>query len=102
MTEENHEGPTNQQAIIRGEDVDLEAILLSQGLKGEHVVETEDGKILYFSQGPEALEKVKVDNQVSPQGNPGWDDLSYEQKRTVLLMAEEIPDSPPTDPTPTD
>ena len=72
--------------------MDLIAILSRHGLTGEYVVEPENGILAYFSQGPTILHQIRLAAGKNPSDRPQWEDLTHQQKRTVLeTVAGSVP-----------
>ena len=89
MTDENK---NLQEAIIRGVNIDLPAILAQHGVTGQYVVEHENGITAYFSQGPQVLKEIKVAAGQDPGAGPEWEELDHSQQRTVLnAVAGSVP-----------
>ena len=81
-----------KQAIIRGDRIDLIAILSRHGLTGEYIVEPENGILAYFSQGPTVLQEIRLAAGKDPSDNPQWDKLTHKQQRTLLeTVAGSVP-----------
>ena len=81
-----------QQAIIRGNAIDLQAILTQHGLTGQYVVEHDNGITAYFHHGPTVLEQIRTNLHHNPANFPKWQDLTHSQQRTVLdAVAGSVP-----------